>query len=162
MTFTRKLIAVAFAAVAMFGLTQQSAGQHGLGHWRVERADRRGVAPQKDRHARSREGMLTGIVLNIVMLDEDDKLREMAKAIARQNLGRVFFVRPGQLGDALVEDYLMSKKEFVRFYAVGKSLVEEVSHPQVFLFRDFPFHEPHLQTLEGLLVRLLPEEVPPL
>jgi uncharacterized protein with von Willebrand factor type A (vWA) domain len=56
-----------------------------------------------------------GIVLNIVMLDEDDKLREMAKAIARQNLGRVFFVRPGQLGDALVEDYLMSKKEFLRF-----------------------------------------------
>jgi uncharacterized protein with von Willebrand factor type A (vWA) domain len=39
----------------------------------------------------------------------------MAKAIARQNLGRVFFVRPGQLGDALVEDYLMSKKEFLRF-----------------------------------------------
>jgi uncharacterized protein with von Willebrand factor type A (vWA) domain len=56
-----------------------------------------------------------GIVLNIVMLDEDDKLRDMAKAIARQNLGRIFFVRPGQLGDALVEDYLMSKKEFLRF-----------------------------------------------
>ncbi|MEE8354409.1 MAG: hypothetical protein V3S09_01150, partial [Candidatus Bathyarchaeia archaeon] len=56
-----------------------------------------------------------GIVLNIVMLDDDEKLREMAKAVARQNLGRVFFVKPGQLGDALVEDYLMSKKEFLRF-----------------------------------------------
>jgi len=56
-----------------------------------------------------------GIVLNIVMLDEDDKLGEMAKTVARQNLGRVFFVKPGQLGDALVEDYLMSKKEFLRF-----------------------------------------------
>ncbi len=56
-----------------------------------------------------------GIVLNIVMLDDDSKLREMAKAIARQNLGRVFFVKPGQLGDALVEDYLMSKKEHLHF-----------------------------------------------
>jgi uncharacterized protein with von Willebrand factor type A (vWA) domain len=56
-----------------------------------------------------------GIVLNIVMLDDDSKLREMAKAIARQNLGRVFFVKPGQLGDALVEDYLMSKKEYLHF-----------------------------------------------
>jgi uncharacterized protein with von Willebrand factor type A (vWA) domain len=56
-----------------------------------------------------------GIVLNIVMLDDDSKLREMAKMIARQNLGRVFFVKPGQLGDALVEDYLMSKKEYLHF-----------------------------------------------
>ncbi|MGD2142809.1 MAG: VWA domain-containing protein [Candidatus Bathyarchaeota archaeon] len=56
-----------------------------------------------------------GIILNIVMLDDDEKLREMAKAIAKQNLGRVFFTRPGQLGDALVEDYLLSKREFLRF-----------------------------------------------
>ncbi|UCH56896.1 MAG: hypothetical protein JSV18_06025 [Candidatus Bathyarchaeota archaeon] len=55
-----------------------------------------------------------GIVLNIVMLDEEPRLREMAKAIAKQNVGRVFFTRPGQLGEALVEDYLLSKKEVLR------------------------------------------------
>jgi len=55
-----------------------------------------------------------GIVLNIVMLDEDERLREMAKSIARQNLGRVFFTRPGKLGEALVEDYIVSKREFLR------------------------------------------------
>ncbi len=55
-----------------------------------------------------------GIVLNIVMLDEDQKLREMAKAVARQNLGRVFFTRPGKLGEALVEDYLIYKRELLR------------------------------------------------
>ena len=33
----------------------------------------------------------SALVLNIVMLDEDPELREMAKAIAKQNLGRVFF-----------------------------------------------------------------------
>ena len=55
-----------------------------------------------------------GITLNIIMLDEDPKLREMAKAVARQNLGRVFFTRPGGLGEALVEDYLISKREVLR------------------------------------------------
>jgi uncharacterized protein with von Willebrand factor type A (vWA) domain len=39
----------------------------------------------------------------------------MAKAIARQNLGRVFFTRPGELGEALVEDYLQTKRERIRF-----------------------------------------------
>ena len=56
-----------------------------------------------------------GIVLNIVMLDEERKFRDMAKEIAQQNLGRVFFMRPGQLGEALVEDYLLSKKEVIKF-----------------------------------------------
>jgi uncharacterized protein with von Willebrand factor type A (vWA) domain len=56
-----------------------------------------------------------GITLNIVMLDEDPKLKAMAQAIARQNLGRVFFTRPGGLGDTLLEDYLMSKREFLKF-----------------------------------------------
>jgi uncharacterized protein with von Willebrand factor type A (vWA) domain len=55
-----------------------------------------------------------GITLNIVMLDDDPKLGEMAKSIAQENLGRVFFVRPGELGEALVEDYLVSKREFLR------------------------------------------------
>ncbi len=56
----------------------------------------------------------SGIVLNILMLDDDPRLRELAAAIARENLGRVFFTRPGSLGEALVEDYLTSKREFLR------------------------------------------------
>lgn len=56
-----------------------------------------------------------GIVLNIVMLDEERKFRDVAKEIAQQNLGRVFFMRPGELGEAVVEDYLLSKKETIRF-----------------------------------------------
>jgi len=56
-----------------------------------------------------------GIVLNIVMLDDDPRLREMAKEVAKQNLGRVFFTRPGGLGEAVVEDYLTSKREMLRF-----------------------------------------------
>jgi uncharacterized protein with von Willebrand factor type A (vWA) domain len=51
------------------------------------------------------------IVLNIVMLDEDPELRKMAKTIARQNLGRVFFTLPGSLSKVLVEDYLIYKRE---------------------------------------------------
>lgn len=62
----------------------------------------------------AKEYRAAGITLNIVMLDEDPKLREMAKAVARHNVGRVFFTRPGGLGDALVEDYLVSKREFLR------------------------------------------------
>ena len=71
----------------------------------------RGLAGVIDEAKRYRAA---GITLNIVMLDEDPKLREMAKAVARHNLGRVFFTRPGGLGDALVEDYLVSKREFLR------------------------------------------------
>jgi uncharacterized protein with von Willebrand factor type A (vWA) domain len=55
------------------------------------------------------------IVLNVLMLDEETKLRGMATEMARQNLGRVFFIRPGELGEALVEDYLTSKREVLRF-----------------------------------------------
>jgi uncharacterized protein with von Willebrand factor type A (vWA) domain len=71
----------------------------------------RGLAGVLDEARRYR---VEGIVLNIVMLDEDPKLREMAAAIARENLGRVFFTRPGDLGLALVDDYLDSKREVLR------------------------------------------------
>jgi len=54
-----------------------------------------------------------GIVLNIIMLDDDPKLRELAQSMAKQNLGRVFFTRPGYLGETLVEDYLISKREYL-------------------------------------------------
>ena len=72
----------------------------------------RGLAGVLDEARRYRAA---GIVLNIVMLDEDPKLREMAAAIARENLGRVFFTRPGNLGETLLEDYLVSKREVLRF-----------------------------------------------
>jgi uncharacterized protein with von Willebrand factor type A (vWA) domain len=51
------------------------------------------------------------ILLNIVMLDDDPELREMATRIAQVNNGRVFFANPDSLSEALVEDYLLSKKE---------------------------------------------------
>ena len=54
---------------------------------------------------------LHDILLNVVMLDDDPELREMAKRIAQVNNGRVFFADPKNLGEALVEDYLWSKRE---------------------------------------------------
>ncbi len=62
----------------------------------------------------ARRYRMEDIVLNIVMLDDDPELREMAKAMAKQNLGRVFFTRPDDLGETLVEDYLLSKRELIR------------------------------------------------
>jgi len=56
---------------------------------------------------------LHDIILNVVMLDDDPELREMAKRIAQVNNGRVFFADPKNLGEALVEDYLWSKKEIL-------------------------------------------------
>ena len=56
---------------------------------------------------------LHDILLNVVMLDDDPELREMAKRIAQVNNGRVFFADPKNLGEALVEDYLGSKKEIL-------------------------------------------------
>jgi uncharacterized protein with von Willebrand factor type A (vWA) domain len=37
----------------------------------------------------------------------------MAKRIAQVNNGRVFFADPKNLGEALVEDYLLAKKEIL-------------------------------------------------
>jgi len=54
-----------------------------------------------------------GMVLNIIMLDRDPELREMAKRVARENLGRVFFADPGDLEEAVVEDYLASKRDLI-------------------------------------------------
>ncbi|MFH2110932.1 MAG: VWA domain-containing protein [Candidatus Bathyarchaeota archaeon] len=50
-----------------------------------------------------------GIVLNVIMLDDDPQLREMAQRVARENLGRVAYVNPENLGEAVVEDYLSLK-----------------------------------------------------
>ncbi len=55
-----------------------------------------------------------GIVLNIIMLDDEEEFRELAKGLAKENLGRVAFVDPNNLGEALVEDYIVSKREMLK------------------------------------------------
>lgn len=48
--------------------------------------------------------------LNIIMLDETPHLKQLASAMARKNLGRVFFTAPHRLGQLVVDDYLRAKK----------------------------------------------------
>jgi len=55
-----------------------------------------------------------GIILNVIMLDADENLRELAQALAKENLGRVAYVDVENLGEALVEDYISSKRELLR------------------------------------------------
>ncbi len=50
-----------------------------------------------------------GVGLNIIMLDENMKLRNLASTMARKNLGRVFFTSPDRLGQVVVEDYLRAR-----------------------------------------------------
>jgi len=50
------------------------------------------------------------IGLNIIMLDETPHLKQLASAMAKRNLGRVFFATPRELGQAVVEDYLRAKR----------------------------------------------------
>ena len=50
------------------------------------------------------------ITLNLIMLDQSPKLRQLASMLARHNLGRVFFTSPRELGQLIVEDYLTCKK----------------------------------------------------
>ncbi len=52
----------------------------------------------------------TGITLNIIMLDQKPRLKELASILARKNLGRVFFTSPLKLGKVIIEDYLITKK----------------------------------------------------
>ncbi len=51
------------------------------------------------------------IGLNIIMLDEVPELKSLASTIAKRNLGRVFFTSPSTLGEVLVEDYLVGRRE---------------------------------------------------
>jgi uncharacterized protein with von Willebrand factor type A (vWA) domain len=57
---------------------------------------------------------VNGIVLNIIMLDEEADLRRFAQALAKENLGRVAYVDTENLGEALVEDYISSKRDLLR------------------------------------------------
>ena len=52
-----------------------------------------------------------GVGLNIIMMDETPHLKLLASALARKNLGKVFFTSPLELGQVIVEDYLRAKKE---------------------------------------------------
>jgi Ca-activated chloride channel family protein len=52
-----------------------------------------------------------GVGLNIIMMDETPHLKLLASALARKNLGKVFFTSPHKLGQVIVEDYLRTKKE---------------------------------------------------
>jgi uncharacterized protein with von Willebrand factor type A (vWA) domain len=51
------------------------------------------------------------ITLNLVMLDQNSQLREFASMIAQQNVGRVVFTTSENLSEAILEDYITSKRE---------------------------------------------------
>lgn len=51
------------------------------------------------------------ITLNIIMLDRTYHLREFASMAAKKNVGRVVFANPENLGESIIEDYLISKRE---------------------------------------------------
>jgi len=57
-----------------------------------------------------------GITLNIIMLDQSPRLKELASILARKNLGRVFFTSALRLGEMVVEDYLTSKRRTCRWF----------------------------------------------
>ncbi|MFH1639427.1 MAG: hypothetical protein ABIB93_03830 [Chloroflexota bacterium] len=50
------------------------------------------------------------IGLNIIMLDESAKLRNLASIMARKNLGKAFFTSPEGLGRVVVRDYLRARR----------------------------------------------------
>jgi len=52
-----------------------------------------------------------GVGLNIIMLDDTARLKQLASTLAKRNLGRVFFTSPHKLGQVIIEDYLKGKKE---------------------------------------------------
>jgi uncharacterized protein with von Willebrand factor type A (vWA) domain len=56
----------------------------------------------------------SGITLNLIMLDESAKLKQLASLLARQSIGRVFFTCPMKLQGVIIEDYLSYKKKMVK------------------------------------------------
>lgn len=55
-----------------------------------------------------------GITLNLVMLDQTPKLKQLASTLAKRNLGRVFFTCPARLGEVIIEDYLSYRRKSLR------------------------------------------------
>ena len=58
----------------------------------------------------ARLASLSGITVNIIMLDEARRPGEFASLLARRSTGRVFFTRPDDLGRIVIEDYLRKKR----------------------------------------------------
>ena len=54
---------------------------------------------------------LEHITVNIILLGEAKNMGDLASTFARQNAGRVFCVQPGNLGKAVIEDYLRKTKK---------------------------------------------------
>ena len=55
-----------------------------------------------------------GITLNLIMLDQTPRLKQLASVLAKQNLGRVFFTCPAELGEVVIEDYLTYRKNTLK------------------------------------------------
>ena len=62
----------------------------------------------------ARLSRINGIILNIIMLDKEEELRQFAHTLAKKNLGRVAYVDTENLGQALVEDYITFKRDLLR------------------------------------------------
>jgi len=50
------------------------------------------------------------ITINIIMLENNPKLREFAAHLARINAGRIFFASPENMGEVVVGDYMTAKR----------------------------------------------------
>ncbi len=50
-----------------------------------------------------------GITLNIIMLDDRAKPKELASHLAKINAGEVFFTSPSNLGKVVIDDYLLTR-----------------------------------------------------
>lgn len=66
-----------------------------------------------------------GITLNIIMLDENPYLRELASLLARNNMGRVFFASSQNLGQVIIESYLARNRGRSRWAAPLVSLARD-------------------------------------
>ena len=53
------------------------------------------------------------ITLNVIMLDGKPNLVKFARLLAERNFGRAFFTKPQNLGEAIIEDYITSRRERV-------------------------------------------------
>lgn len=54
----------------------------------------------------ARRCSLKNITVNIIMMDERINTGDLACTLAKRNTGRVFFVKPGDLGRVVIQDYL--------------------------------------------------------
>ena len=55
-----------------------------------------------------------GVTINTFMLDDSPELVGFVEQMTRQNKGRAFYTRPGQLGSYVMVDYLSKKRKLHR------------------------------------------------